>query len=289
MPPLSIEEVRQKRTELLEKGFTVIPGVLGREFVDELKVWADGLVSANPPNDKFRYQGSDIHVFTEERWERREHLELGPTRMPDPMAARVIFNESKLAFCEQLGLAGLNPQEWVILISKPTGGPPCYWHQDFADWNNPTAYSPWPTKIQIGFYLTNTNRENGCMRVIPGSHQNPHELHAKLPPPHEEAIQEITDPNDAIFASPPDAIDIEVMAGDMVITDARLLHATWDNSSKMSRTFLVTWHDVFPGPSPPSWWDGEIPLVMQGSDPDEEYEKTKIPHRMLTQLNDGTS
>ena len=68
MPSLSVEEVRQKRTELLEKGFTVIPGVLDREFVDELKVWADGLVSANPPNDKFRYQGSDIFVDTERLW-----------------------------------------------------------------------------------------------------------------------------------------------------------------------------------------------------------------------------
>ena len=96
MPSLSVEEVRQKRTELLEKGFTVIPGVLDREFVDELKVWADGLVSANPPNDKFRYQGSDIHVFTEERWERRVHLTLGPTRMPDPMAGKSkVANESR--------------------------------------------------------------------------------------------------------------------------------------------------------------------------------------------------
>jgi hypothetical protein len=76
------------------------------------------------------------------------------------------------------------------------------------------------------------------------------------------------------------------MAGDMVITDARLLHATWDNRSAENRTFLVTWHDVFPGLSAPYWWEGEVPQVMLESDPEAEYERTKIPHRMLAKLHD---
>jgi|TARA_B110000881_G_scaffold217120_1_gene233954 ectoine hydroxylase-related dioxygenase (phytanoyl-CoA dioxygenase family) len=281
MEYLSPDEISQKWAELQENGFTSVAGVLDKEFVEELKQWSKAIIKENPPDEEFAYQGSDIHIFTEERWSRRVHLKLGPTRMPDPMAAKIIFNQKKLAICKELGFEGLTPQEWVILISKPPRSPPCYWHQDYMNWNSPEAFTPWPTKLLIGFYLSDTKKENGCMRVISGSHQNHHQLHDKVPPPHEEEIKKITDLNHPTYAPHPDAVDVNVAAGDMILVDARLLHGTWGNSSQLPRTLFVIWHDVF-SKAAPSWWRDSLPKEMEGFDRLIEYEKTKIPTRFVS-------
>ena len=42
----------------------------------------------------------------------------------------------------------------------------CWAPQDFANWNSPAGATPWPTSIFFSYYLTDTNRENGCLRVV---------------------------------------------------------------------------------------------------------------------------
>ena len=37
--------------------------------------------------------------------------------------------------------------------------------------NSPEAVTPWPTRIFLSYYLTDTVRENACLRVIPGTHR----------------------------------------------------------------------------------------------------------------------
>ena len=46
----------------------------------------------------------------------------------------------------------------------------------------------------------------------------------------------------------PDAIDVPLKAGDLIIADARLLHAAWPNQTAQRRTLVLAWHGVFPVP-----------------------------------------
>jgi hypothetical protein len=61
---LSEEDALLKRQQLLEEGFGVVPGVLPREFVEELRTWLGDLLARTPVLSKVRYQGSEIQVAT---------------------------------------------------------------------------------------------------------------------------------------------------------------------------------------------------------------------------------
>ena len=52
-------------------------------------------------------------------------------------------------------------------------------------------------------------------------------------------------------------------AGDLLIADARLMHAAWPNQTSQRRTLLLAWQDVFSFPNPPSWWTKEVPEVIK--------------------------
>jgi len=83
-----------------------------------------------------------------------------------------------LGFIESRWLAG-------YLISKPAKSPPLFWHQDWWGWSHPISYTPRMPGIGILIYLSDTHKNNGCLRVIPGSHRCQHPLHA-LSVAHEE-------------------------------------------------------------------------------------------------------
>ena len=115
----------------------------------------------------------------------------------------------------------------------------------------------------LSYYLTDTSRKNGCLRVIPGTHRKRHQLHDILPDAHSPEIQAIEDLAHPVFADYPEATDVPLKAGDLIIADARLIHAAWPNQTDQRRTLLLAWHDVFSFPNPPSWWTGDIPDVIK--------------------------
>ena len=132
-----------------------------------------------------------------------------------------------------------------------------------------------------GNYLVDTTRENGCLRVIPGSHRTRHRLHDILPDAHGEELQALEDLSHPAFADYADAVDVLLGAGDLLIADARLLHAAWPNRSDRRRTLLLAWHDAFSFPEPPSWWTAEIPAAVRNADPTARYEATRTPSHYI--------
>jgi hypothetical protein len=274
---LTEKDYLQKRDELITLGYTVVPNILSQPFLDELRVWSKQVFDKVPVDSKYRYQGSDIHVSTQRRWDKLDNPERTIQRFPDPIIDRLVDWEPAWEASRNIGLEHETPSDTMIILSKPAFGPPLYWHQDFMNWNHPEAASPWPTKVFLSYYLTDTNRENGCLRAIPGSHQKRLPLHDILPPAHGPDIQAIDDLNHPIFQDHADAIDLPVNAGDLVFADARLLHAAWPNQTDQRRTLLLQWHSVFSFPNPPSWWTGEIPDVIRNADLNETYEPTRNP------------
>lgn len=276
---LSHDVSLSKRDALISNGYTVIKGVINMNMIEELRVWSDKILSNTPVPHDIRYQGSDFFVHTERSWsamapEKRDLLDIDPCNFPDPMATQIIDHPLQLNVCRKIGLENLKSHEKIIILSKPSYGPPLYWHQDFMQWDSPQAATPWPTQIFLSYYLVETTRENGCLRVIPGSHRKRHKLHDILPEAHGKELQAVEDLSHPAFADYPDAVDVPLGAGDLLIGDARLLHAAWPNQSDQRRTLLLAWHEVFSFPQPPSWWTDDYPTVVKNASPTINYENT---------------
>ena len=271
MAKLSGVEASHKRNQLVVQGFSIVPNVMPKSLLNQLCVWSDNILDHVTVDHKIRYQGSDIFVYTERLWAEVDR-DTRPNHFPAPLAENIIEIPDQKDACRLIGLESLKPDDVVIILSKPGYGPSLYWHQDFMKWNSPEAATPWPTRIFLSYYLTDTYRENGCLRVIPGTHRKRHQLHDILPDAHSPQIQAIDDLSHPAFADYSDAVDVPAKAGALIILDARLLHATWPNQTDQRRTLLLAWHDVFSFPDPPSWWTEEIPEMVK--DTGIKYEKS---------------
>ena len=92
------------------------------------------------------------------------------------------------------------------------------------------------------YYLVNTNRNNGCLRVIPGSHRNRHVLHDIEKKDLYGEVSRGTDLDHPALQHAEGEIDVPVTAGDLVIGDSRLLHSAHANQSSQRRTVLIIWY-----------------------------------------------
>lgn len=279
MTTLSALDALAKRQQLLRDGYCVVPGILHGELLERVRRFSDEFLDTHAVDPRYRYQGSDFHIQSEAAWSVRKD----ENRYHHPLVDELLALPAALAAGQALGLEGLTPGGSIIVLSKPSGGPALYWHQDNMDWNHPKSALPWPTKVFLSYYMVDTTRENGCLRAIPGTHLKRIPLHDVLPAAHGAEIQ-ASDESHPAFQVHPDEVDLAVKAGDLVIADARVLHAAWPNRSQQRRTLVLAWWDVFPFPSVPSWWEGELPAELQ-SDPNAVYERTRLPGQYLRQGN----
>lgn len=207
------------KNQLIEDGYCHVPDVAPLDLIEKIRGSADALADAVPEEEKQlrRHQGSIISVY--------EHEEMLPIIML-PAAIDVLRN---------LGYPNPRFYSGYIISKPPEMAPPLYWHQDGILWNQPVSYTDTPHQFFLMYYLIDTNRENGCLRVIPGSHLRRHRLHrfphkTQYEDDHHPALQEDTD-----------ELDVPVKVGDLVIGDARLLHSAHPNHSNQRRTVITLW------------------------------------------------
>ena len=167
-----------------------------------------------------------------------------------PELAGIVGNPTALKALDEMGLPG--SKFWkAVIISKPPGGARLYWHQDCMMWQDPRAYSEIPPMIFLMYYMENTTRENGCLRLLPGTHRRRYLLH-DMGEAHTYDINSIENPDDPRFLDYPNEQDVPMRAGDLVIGDARMFHATHANRSDQRRTVITIWFhplmdDLLPG------------------------------------------
>ncbi|MCY4139805.1 MAG: phytanoyl-CoA dioxygenase family protein [Rhodobacteraceae bacterium] len=161
-----------------------------------------------------------------------------------PGLAECIGNPRALAALEAMGFGG--SKFWkAVIISKPGPSPRLYWHQDCMWWDDPRAYGDYSPMIFLMYYLDDTSRENGCLRLLPGTHRRWHRLH-EMGDAHTRDINRMDNEHDGRFADFPGEIDVPVRAGDLVVGDARLFHATHANTTREFRTLITIWfHPLF--------------------------------------------
>ena len=214
-----------KREELLRDGFCKFERVLSPETVARFSAASDTLLDALPREqaEKLRAQGS-----------------LLPTT-GDPLFADLIADPAALRALASLGFPAPAFSDGYV-ISKPGHSPRLFWHYDWFAWDDPYSFGPDPPQLFAMYYLTDTSRENGCLRVIPGSHIHHNPLHDDLREPHSALLSQARDMSLPEFSDRPDEVDVPVRAGDLLIGDARLLHAAHANETGERRTLITLWY-----------------------------------------------
>ena len=120
------------------------------------------------------------------------------------------------------------------------------WHQDQAYWGGSTKYSSW-------IALEDATLENGCLRVIPGSHRKTRD-HALV-----KDIIGFTnrvsddDLNEEII------LDVTMKCGDILIFHDRLLHSSYPNQSGHDRwSFIPTYRNADEFDSSTTWSNSKL-------------------------------
>lgn len=225
---IEINRSKELYDKLIQDGFCVIKNVLQNDMLTRLQLITSELLSQQTEEERaaHRSSGSMISVYSHSLF-----------------SELVVYHQVIQAF-EELGF--IRPK-WSsgYVISKPPKSPPLFWHQDWWGWNDPCSYTPLPQQLFLMYYLVDTTPYNGCLRIIKGSHLKRHRLHDILPAAHAAQLQQVKDIEHPAFKHYPDEIDVPVNAGDLVIGDSRLLHASHSNQSDEDRTVITLWYHPY--------------------------------------------
>ncbi len=251
-----------KRRMLADDGYCVIEDALSPDLLEATRTRAQAIVKSIPAEHRAqnRSQGSLILMA--------DH----------PGFADLIASPKERGIFEGLGFR--DPRfSSGYLISKPPHSPALFWHQDWWAWDDPISYRDTIAQVFLFYYLTDTRIENGCLRVVPGSHRRRHRLHDQ-PPAHDRDLSRVAKPDSSVYHSVDGERPVEVAAGSVVIGDARLLHGTYPNDSNDERTLITLWFhpDVGALPEPIR---ARIDFIFnrRGVDTDPDWEDGMTPAR----------
>eukprot|EP00747_Dinoflagellata_sp_TGD_P171553 gnl/TRDRNA2_/TRDRNA2_205941_c0_seq1.p1 gnl/TRDRNA2_/TRDRNA2_205941_c0~~gnl/TRDRNA2_/TRDRNA2_205941_c0_seq1.p1 ORF type:complete len:346 (-),score=41.01 gnl/TRDRNA2_/TRDRNA2_205941_c0_seq1:40-1041(-) len=225
------------RRQFDESGFCVVPSVLSSSILASIEAFSNAKTESMTPEqrEKHKFTGSLIPTV-------------------DPVFQPLLTNAPTLSALDALGFGSDIKWSSGFIISKPPGGPSLAWHQDCAVWDHEVAYSPDPHQIFAMYYLTDTTVENGCLRVLPGTHRKRHPMHDVLAgvAAHSDDVRkkDVNNLGPEHADDVPDAVDVCVSAGDVVIGDNRLLHSARKNNSTERRTVITVWYHPHYGKQP---------------------------------------
>jgi len=209
---------------LIADGYTSCKNILPPAMLDELRAAADELWQG-VSDEQRRQSGGQGSI-------------MGMPYMP-PIFTELIAHAPALAALKSLGFE--RPRYWSgYLIAKEPYSIPSYWHQDWPFWSNPVSADPVPHQLFLMYYLVDTTPENGCLRVLPGSHRRwfpQHDMGS-----HDDATRHEDPETSPAYAPSPDQVDLPVKAGDLLIGDARILHAPCANTTDQRRTVITMWY-----------------------------------------------
>ena len=206
---LNQEQVEQYRTE----GFLTLPGVFTEAELE--------------PIDRYLRANADVE------WTHKND---------DPLREAHYHYRPLYDFCTSTALLDrleplLGPDIVLLyahILNKKPGGLRVAWHQDGPYWHRidpKIAVTAWVA-------LDDATPENGCMRVIPGSHRG-----------HRDLGQQLSDVPALIQARPyelpPDvidesrAVDLAMKRGDVSFHDSSLVHGSEPNRTDRRRAALT--------------------------------------------------
>lgn len=135
----------------------------------------------------------------------------------------------------------------VVLIKPPHDPAFVAWHQDgtYSQLHASDNVSAW-------IALSDSTVENGCMRMVPGSHRQ-----GILPHVQSEAEHHLLarSPQVAVEVDESQAVDVVLRAGQMSLHDSNILHSSKPNGANAERIGFIVRYVT------PSLESSEIPIV----------------------------
>jgi ectoine hydroxylase-related dioxygenase (phytanoyl-CoA dioxygenase family) len=200
-------------SEYAEQGFSIIRGVMPSDVLDEARAHVDWLTRKYP----------DL---------RSEHFH-HPLIRNDAFWTRLVSDPRLVDIAEFFLGPDLACFTAHYICKPPFDGQPVLWHQDGAYW----TLSPMEA-LTVWLAVDESTGENGCLRMIPGSHQLPL---------HKPSVR--TDKPNMLFSTADEAlvrewvgkrgiVDIELQPGDVSIHHPHLLHCSEANTSAKRRCGL---------------------------------------------------
>ncbi len=210
-PRLDDEAVRHYR----ERGYVVPDYRLPRALTNALRAGCDRLIAADPET-------------------RPEHLmnpHLVPWRGAENPFMRVAGEPAILDMVEQL--IGPDLILWITrILCKPAGdGQEVPWHQDGQYW----PIRPLGT-CSVWIALDPVDRDNGCMRFIPGSHRREALYDHRISSRENLVLDQEVVPGEFDERL---AVDVELDPGQMSLHDVRMIHGSKANTSDRRRAGLI--------------------------------------------------
>ena len=226
---------KEKRYQLIEDGYCCFPKILDSEILEKTRQVSGHLINRQKAGhfEAQKSTGSMISVYD------------------DPFFAELIAYPKALFALKQLGYADPRWSSGYI-ISKPAHSPPLFWHQDWWGWNDPISYTKTPQQLFLMYYLVDTSQQNGCLRVIKGSHLKRHPLHISDGEAHTANWSRYSNPEHPIYQSVAEEVAVPASAGDLIIGDSRLIHGAYANESDKRRTVITLWYHPEYSKSPES-------------------------------------
>jgi hypothetical protein len=171
-------------------------------------------------------------IFEEHLADKGETLsdELDTPHFRDPRLLDFLLSDEPLDLVEPI--IGPNIALWSshFISKEPQSGRATPWHEDSAFWEG--RLSSYDKIVTVWLALDRSNRHNGCMRVMPGTH-----LDGGFSA--YSAVDEQQNTFDREIAGGVDesrAVDFELEPGEVSLHDGRIVHGAGPNTSPHRRT-----------------------------------------------------
>jgi phytanoyl-CoA hydroxylase len=210
-----------------EDGFLIFEGLLQGALLDKYVALFDELVEEAAHRKQGEGWTYELDDQGEVLPERLLHKIQGVCYL-EPRALEVAKEP-----CITDRVAALAGQELDVFGTKffpklANGGTSTNWHQDNFYFGTSSDRI-----VTCGIYLQDTDRENGCLKVVPGSHKQGEFEHKRAVNSYGSWVDMDND----------EGIDVDVSAGTVVLFSANLLHGAHPNVSQRSR-YSTAWHYI---------------------------------------------
>ncbi|RAV14888.1 phytanoyl-CoA dioxygenase family protein [Paenibacillus contaminans] len=165
-----------------------------------------------------------------------EHLELKGAKLSDELDTPHFRDERLLEFLladEVLDLVepiiGPNIGLWSshFISKEPVVGRATPWHEDSAYWKG--RVSSFDRIVTVWLAIDRSNQENGCMRVIPGTHNNGFSEYEDVDKSTNLFRSQVKNIDDS------QAVYFELERGECSLHDSRIIHGAKANTSPHRR------------------------------------------------------
>lgn len=209
---MSHNDYSQLKQQYEQDGYVIVRNVLDPNLINEAKDHIDWLVAKNPD---LRPEQLDHFLMTN-----------------DAFWVRLVSDDRLLDVAEQFLGPDLALFASHYIAKRPFTGKAVPWHQDGSYW-------PLDPMEVITFWLAvdRSDEENGCMKVIPGTHTTTLLNHEDMVAQDEESLFDVG--MDANAVDETKAISLILNPGDISIHHPNIVHGSYANTSPRWRRGLT--------------------------------------------------